>query len=238
MEIFKRVGIASLWMGLLIGQAYADIPDPAPPRPRPPWGLEIIYAISIQDNPDYTHIIGLDWEESPDSTVVGYKVYQRRWPKEIGESVDTSAIAYTTESRKDSIYIDLNTYYQYDWWVTAIDCYGQESDPSNVVSYPSQEGAPRGIAQTRTMNSKAVLRVFPNIVRSIACISYQVSQNSSVSLWVYDAQGRLVERLIDKRVNPGIYQAEWTLKNIENGVYFVSLKAGSLTRTVKVIVAR
>jgi len=47
-----------------------------------------------------------------------------------------------------------------------------------------------------------------------------------VHLAIYDIMGRLVETLVNKSQEPGVYQVEWDRKDQSRGVYFYLLAIG------------
>jgi len=53
--------------------------------------------------------------------------------------------------------------------------------------------------------------------------SYPHFSDENVKLFIYDIRGRGVVRLIDGKVQPGYYQAEWDGTNYPSGVYFYRL---------------
>jgi len=63
------------------------------------------------------------------------------------------------------------------------------------------------------------------------------------SLKIFDATGRLVRTLVDRRLEPGFYLEAWDGRNnagheIPSGVYFCRLASGRGSRMEKVIVIR
>ena len=71
-------------------------------------------------------------------------------------------------------------------------------------------------------------------------VSYQLPFSASVSVNVYDANGRLVRPLaMNRRTPAGRYQLTWDCRSqtgatVAPGVYFVRLRAGNAVRTGKV----
>jgi flagellar hook assembly protein FlgD len=64
-----------------------------------------------------------------------------------------------------------------------------------------------------------------------------------VSIKVYNAQGQLVNTLVDARMEPGRYSARWDGKNlagerVASGVYFYKMAAGQFNATKKMLVVR
>jgi photosystem II stability/assembly factor-like uncharacterized protein len=77
---------------------------------------------------------------------------------------------------------------------------------------------------------------YPNPFNKLTAISYQIPNSypasrisHHVSLSIFDITGRLVETLVDKRQEPGVYQVEWNSSlpgsGVRSGIYFARLHA-------------
>jgi hypothetical protein len=76
-----------------------------------------------------------------------------------------------------------------------------------------------------------------------AYISYSLSKPETVELNVYNLNGKLIRRLVNKQQNSGHYQVCWDGrdnlgKNLPNGVYFYQLKTNGNRITKKTIIIR
>jgi regulation of enolase protein 1 (concanavalin A-like superfamily) len=65
----------------------------------------------------------------------------------------------------------------------------------------------------------------PNPFHKLTAICYQLGAPSHTSLKIYDITGRLVETLVDKRQEPGVYQIQWdgNPNRVHSGIYFYRL---------------
>lgn len=90
---------------------------------------------------------------------------------------------------------------------------------------------------------------YPNPFRSSTVIRYSLSKPSHTILRVYDASGRVVKTLVDRKQVAGYYRVRWDLKDekerrVASGVYFYVLKAhtgsetGNFEKTRKLILFR
>ncbi|HIE05548.1 MAG TPA: T9SS type A sorting domain-containing protein [bacterium (Candidatus Stahlbacteria)] len=75
-----------------------------------------------------------------------------------------------------------------------------------------------------------ILKVTPNPTTGRITIQYQLGNESQVDLAIYDAQGRLISRLVSKIQGPGSYSHSWhglgvNGKVVPAGVYFCRLSA-------------
>jgi len=97
------------------------------------------------------------------------------------------------------------------------------------------EGAPRPsfeLSQNR-----------PNPFNPHTLIRFDLGQACHTRLYVYDAQGRLVTRLVDRELAAGPHSVPWSGRNdagrdVASGVYFYSLEAPGFTSTRRMVLLR
>jgi len=83
----------------------------------------------------------------------------------------------------------------------------------------------------------------PNPFTSATTISYQLPQESEVSLVIYDAAGRAVRTLVDESRKAGYHTAYWNGRNeadveVPAGVYFYRFQAGDYREIRKMILLK
>jgi len=83
----------------------------------------------------------------------------------------------------------------------------------------------------------------PNPVAGVTEIRYEVARAADVNIKVYNAMGQLVTTLVDGRVEPGRYAANWDGKNlagerVSSGVYFYKMNAGNFNATKKMLILK
>lgn len=71
---------------------------------------------------------------------------------------------------------------------------------------------------------------YPNPFNNHTTINYSLSQNTNVSLLIFNANGQMVSQLIDVVQNSGLHQVVWNGSNkngniLSSGIYFAVLKA-------------
>jgi hypothetical protein len=94
----------------------------------------------------------------------------------------------------------------------------------------------------------ALERAGPNPFHGQTQIRYRLPQTSRVTLDAFDLHGRRVARLVDAEQRPGSYTATFgrdvvtaagdRIGDLAAGVYFVRLRAGTFSRTAKLVLAR
>lgn len=74
---------------------------------------------------------------------------------------------------------------------------------------------------------------YPNPFNPMTNIRFFVNKESHVKLIVYDLLGQEVEKLVDKRLKPGVYSIPWHAKNYASGTYLYKLTAKDFVQTKK-----
>jgi hypothetical protein len=76
---------------------------------------------------------------------------------------------------------------------------------------------------------------YPNPFNPVTTIDYQLPISTSVTLGVFDVQGRQESMLVDKVQGAGHYKIVVDAKNFKSGVYFYRLHAGSFASIKKMV---
>ena len=71
-------------------------------------------------------------------------------------------------------------------------------------------------------------------------ISSKLSENSFVSLKVYDVLGNEVAALVNEKQNPGSYNCQFSTVNyqLSSGIYFYKLETGEFKETKSMILLK
>ena len=89
----------------------------------------------------------------------------------------------------------------------------------------------------------AISQNYPNPFNPQTSITYQLPKSCSVSLKVYDINGRLVRTLVNEFQSPGYKSVEWDARDkvgneVASGIYFYSLRAGDFKSTKRMVLMR
>ncbi|MGB9721071.1 MAG: T9SS type A sorting domain-containing protein [bacterium] len=78
----------------------------------------------------------------------------------------------------------------------------------------------------------------PGLVRkgSTAKIIFEITQKDNYSLKLYDISGRLVRKIYENVIGPGIHTIDFSTRGLTSGVYFVSLKNRSKQNVKKILI--
>jgi hypothetical protein len=81
---------------------------------------------------------------------------------------------------------------------------------------------------------------YPNPFNPTTVISYSLSENSFVTLKVYDVIGNEVATLVSEKQNSGIYNYQFSTVNyqLSSGVYFYKIEAGSFAAVKRMILIK
>ncbi|MBD3374383.1 T9SS type A sorting domain-containing protein [candidate division KSB1 bacterium] len=79
---------------------------------------------------------------------------------------------------------------------------------------------------------------YPNPFNPSTTISFQLPEKENVQLSIYNMAGQLVETLVNEERQPGVHTVQWDANGHSSAVYFCMIKAGSFSKTVKMLLIR
>jgi len=105
------------------------------------------------------------------------------------------------------------------------------SAPDSIKEVPSKQIKP---------SSYALFNNYPNPFNPSTVITYQLPENSFVSLKIFDVIGNEVATLVSEFQTGGIKNVMFNLKDkqLGSGIYFYQLKAGSFSQTKKMLLLK
>ena len=130
-----------------------------------------------------------------------------------------------------------------NFWTGSIDdirIYNRALSDSEVNLLYRERGWPTGVdVHGSTLPAKYLLsQNYPNPFNPSTTIEYQLSEQSFVTLRIYDVLGREVEMLVNERRNAGVYSVQLDASALPTGVYFYRLQAGDFTQTRKLLLLK
>ena len=175
--------------------------------------------------------ITLSWSSSIDSDFSYYSVYRQ----DVGSSEE--ATVFTTT---DSFYVDQNIAEagSYEYWVTAVDLSGLESDASNSVSALLSADMGTGMPTEFALNQN-----YPNPFNPSTQIRYALPEESMVTISIYDLMGRKVRTLVNDVQSAGYRTAMWNATNdmgraVSAGMYIYTIQAGDFVMNRKMVLMK
>jgi hypothetical protein len=79
---------------------------------------------------------------------------------------------------------------------------------------------------------------YPNPFNPSTSIKFEVPKATHVGLVIYDELGREIAILVNEKLAPGTYEADWDASNFSSGTYFYKLMAGDYAETKKMILIK
>ncbi|MFQ5582900.1 MAG: T9SS type A sorting domain-containing protein, partial [Calditrichia bacterium] len=84
----------------------------------------------------------------------------------------------------------------------------------------------------------ALKQNYPNPFNPVTTIEFDLRQASHVTLEIYNVMGQKVTTLINDRMGPGTYRADFDASALPSGIYFYKLKAGDFSSVKKMTLTR
>ena len=79
---------------------------------------------------------------------------------------------------------------------------------------------------------------FPNPFNPTTTVKFSIPEVSKVTLEVYNVLGQKITQLINKNLNAGNHEIEFSAKDLSSGIYFYTLNAGNFHSTKKMILMK
>lgn len=80
------------------------------------------------------------------------------------------------------------------------------------------------------------LTIYPNPVSAESVVAFELKEKTTMNLSIYDVQGQLLQTLVQGEKMAGKYLVSFEGLDLANGVYFCTLQAEGLVKTVEMIV--
>jgi agmatine deiminase len=158
-----------------------------------------------------------------------------------------SPVAFTTDDEPDWYRSQIPaqpTNTDVEYYVTARDLTGRASSRPRAAPLATYHVTFDGVTGTHpTMPPKLSLSVGPSPFRYRSVARFHTSHAGTASVAVYDVRGREVARLMDRPLDAGDHEIEWTGSDARgaqapSGVYFVVLRSGGERVARRVVLLR
>ena len=114
-----------------------------------------------------------------------------------------------------------------DSWGNWSDIYSFTTGSSNRLINPNN-----------LTKSFSLLQNYPNPFNPITIIVFNVENETNVKLIVYDVLGRMVEKLVDKKIKGGKHEISWNAGHFPSGIYFYKIITNEFTDTKKMLLVK
>ena len=179
-------------------------------------------------------VVNLSWNVSEANDLSHYIVYRGNSPDFTAD--EGSMIGETTDPGFADDVTELGDYY---YVVTAVDIHENESDPSDAVnvtllSLVDVHGLPEEYALHQN---------YPNPFNPTTTLRYDLPEDATVSVVIYDMMGRQVRTLVSGTASAGYHSIMWNATNdlgssVSAGVYIYTIQAGQYRDVKKMILLK
>ncbi len=80
------------------------------------------------------------------------------------------------------------------------------------------------------MNSKFILKLSPNPASDECEAEISVIEDGNTELYMYNTNGEVVKRFINKYLSANLYKMTLDMRNISSGFYFLVLNTNSMVK--------
>lgn len=92
--------------------------------------------------------------------------------------------------------------------------------------------------ESKTIKEYKLYQNYPNPFNPITTIRFEIPKAGLTKLNIYDVTGREVSLLVNTKLQPGKYEAEFSGVNLPSGVYFYKLVSGNYSEVRKLLLIK
>ncbi len=93
-----------------------------------------------------------------------------------------------------------------------------------------------GLSVDKINKHEATANIFPNPASTIISATYELPFQSTMSIAIYDGNGKLVKQISIEKASAGIHQSNINIEELQNGLYLIQLKTDFGVKTFKLVV--
>lgn len=97
----------------------------------------------------------------------------------------------------------------------------------------STDGIHENVPEVTKLNGN-----YPNPFNPETTISYSLATDENVSIFVYNASGKMVASLVNGNQKAGNHNIRWNGSTATSGIYFIRMKAGNYSRNIKAMLVK
>ena len=115
--------------------------------------------------------------------------------------------------------------------------FGQLSGDTVRLRFAQAQGCLIGIQNisSEIPSDYSLKQNYPNPFNPTTNIEFDLKKASSVKLVIYDVTGKVVETLVNKKLEAGTYQVSFDASKLNSGVYFYKLTTGDFSEVKKMV---
>jgi len=90
-------------------------------------------------------------------------------------------------------------------------------------------------SETKFMNGKLKTALYPNPVTNLVNIDFSLPEKGKLSISLYQANGMLLNKIIDQIFDAGDHQIDFNTDHLSSGIYLIKFRSGNDSQTIKLI---
>jgi hypothetical protein len=126
------------------------------------------------------------------------------------------------------------------WWMNTISYKGGSGNWYSIRAKTGQnnvEGECRDIVTSVIKKENAAaISLFPNPAEQNTTLFYTLSDNSFVSVNVYNIYGKKVIKVLNEKQSPGEHKINLNASTLQNGVYFIEINVNGKLAIKKLVI--
>ena len=189
--------------------------------------VDLFISQSIIDNDMYQ--VDLSWSAPTADDFAYHNVYRSDLNNE-----EAAIVFQTIESSFEDM---VSEWGNFEYWVTAVDHNGNESDASEAT------GIELSVKEEILPEEFALNQNYPNPFNPSTQIRYALAEISNVTITIYNMLGNKVRTLVNERQDAGFRNVLWNATNdngslVAAGMYIYTIQAGKFYQAKKMILLK
>ena len=173
--------------------------------------------------------VDLSWSVPVDEDFAYHNVYRA--------DVNSEEPAFIFQTIESSFVDVVSEWGNFEYWITAVDHNGNESDPSDIA------GVELSVEQEIIPEEFALNQNYPNPFNPSTQIRYALAENSKVIITIYNMLGSKVRTLVNETQDAGFRNVLWNATNdngssVSAGMYIYTIQAGTFYQAKKMILLK
>lgn len=96
----------------------------------------------------------------------------------------------------------------------------------------------KGVDSIELPNQFYMEKAYPNPFNPVTNFKITIPEDGFTHLGIYDINGKLIETIVDERIESGIYKFQWAAKENPSGLYFIKGQFGQSILSEKIILVK
>jgi hypothetical protein len=175
--------------------------------------------------------VALNWTTQSETNMLGYKVYRSQGSIEQADFVSDLIDAENNTIETNYNFEDHEVYplILYNYWLQSIDNDGSTMNFGPLTAEIEEVLIPE-LPQSTVLKGN-----YPNPFNPTTFIKFDVKENESAKLIIYNMKGQIVE---SKSFEAGTHNYEWNADKVTSGVYFYKLQSDSYRQIKKMLLLK